>query len=194
MTSGDRTDDLADDPADDLALRTLGPGDEALLPRLVELQVRMAEETEGLALDREVVARGMAAVLADPAKGEYLIAVEPGEEDDDAEGADDGGEGGERLVGMLLVTPEWSDWRAATVLWVQSVYVVPEARGRGIYRRLYQHLQQRVASDPDLGGLRLYVDRRNEPAQDVYRKLGMSREHYEMFEWMKETDEEPEPN
>jgi GNAT superfamily N-acetyltransferase len=121
-----------------------------------------------LELDPEVVARGVRAVLEDPTKGHYWV-------------ADAGG----HLVGSLLTTFEWSDWRDGTVLWVQSVYVVPALRGRGIYRRLYEHLRNRVLASPDLRGIRLYVDRRNLAAQRVYERLGMSREHYEMFEWMK---------
>ena len=137
-------------------------------PAVVEFQIAMAAETEGLVLDRPTVERGVAAVFADPAKGRYWVA--------EAEG---------RVVGCLLTTPEWSDWRNATVLWIQSVYVEPEARGRGVYRSLYEHLKQAVESSPGLAGLRLYVDHRNAAAQRVYERLGMSREHYAMFEWMR---------
>jgi GNAT superfamily N-acetyltransferase len=142
------------------------------LPRdaevLVDFQVRMARETEELELEPEVVSRGVQAVLDDAMKGRYWV-------------ADSGG----HLVGSLLTTYEWSDWRDGTVLWVQSVYVVPALRGRGVYRRMYEHLRGLVLASPDLRGIRLYVDRRNLAAQRVYERLGMSREHYEMFEWMK---------
>lgn len=137
-------------------------------PAIVDFQVAMAAETEGLALDRPTVEMGVAAVFADAAKGRYWVA--------EAEG---------RVVGSLLTTFEWSDWRNATVLWIQSVYVVPEARGRGVYRALHEHLKQAVETSPDLAGLRLYADHRNAAAQRVYERLGMSREHYAMFEWMK---------
>ena len=136
--------------------------------RLIDFQLAMAAETEGLALDPERIARGVRAVFADPSRGSYQVAEEAG-----------------ALVGMLLVTPEWSDWRAGWVLWIQSVYVVPEARGRGVFRELYAHQKRRVELDPDLCGLRLYVDRRNRAAAAVYERAGMSREHYEMFEWLK---------
>ncbi|MBW8874834.1 MAG: GNAT family N-acetyltransferase [Acidobacteria bacterium] len=128
----------------------------------------MARETEGLELDRDTVVRGVAAVLADAAKGSYWLAERAG-----------------RIAGSLLTTREWSDWRDGTVLWIQSVYVVPEERGRGVYRALYEHLKRRVEEDPALKGLRLYVDRRNAAAQRVYERLGMTREHYELFEWLK---------
>jgi GNAT superfamily N-acetyltransferase len=141
---------------------------------IVDFQLRMARETEALELDRDTVVRGVAAVLADPAKGTYWLA----EHEDDG-----GGAGG--IAGSLLTTFEWSDWRDGTVLWIQSVYVVPEERGRGVYRALYEHLKRRVENDPALKGIRLYVDRRNAAAQGVYARLGMSREHYELFEWLK---------
>lgn len=141
------------------------PGD---LETLTDFQLRMARETEGLELDPGTVIRGVAAVLADPAKGSYWVAERDG-----------------RIVGSLLTTFEWSDWRNGTVLWIQSVYVVPGERGRGVYRALYEHLKRRVEDDPGLKGLRLYVDRRNAAAQEVYERLGMTREHYELFEWLK---------
>ncbi len=134
-------------------------------------QLLMARETEDLELDRDTVVRGVAAVLADPARGCYWVAEREGEA------------GG--IVGSLLTTFEWSDWRDGTVLWIQSVYVVPEERGRGVYRALYEHLKHRVENDPALKGIRLYVDKRNAAAQGVYERLGMSREHYELFEWLK---------
>jgi len=139
---------------------------------IVDFQLRMARETEDLELDRDTVTRGVAAVLADPTKGIYWVAEREGDP--------------LRVVGSLLTTFEWSDWRDGTVLWIQSVYVVPEERGRGVYRALYEHLKRRVEEDPALKGIRLYVDKRNAAAQGVYERLGMSREHYELFEWLKE--------
>src|SRR6185503_1914587 len=113
-------------------------------------QLRMARETEGVELDGAVLARGVAAVFADAAKGAYWVAERDGE-----------------IVACLLVTPEWSDWRDGTVLWIQSVYVVPAERGRGVYRALYERLRQEAAGDDGIKGIRLYVDRRNAAAQRV---------------------------
>lgn len=135
---------------------------------IVDFQLLMARETEGLELDLPTVIRGVRAVFDDPSKGEYWVA-----------------EAGGRVVSSLMTTYEWSDWRDGTVLWVQSVYVLPELRGSGVYRRMYEHLKERVQASPRLMGIRLYVDRRNTAAQRVYERVGMSREHYEMFEWMK---------
>lgn len=150
---------------DSLEIRPARPEDAGTI---VDFQLRMARETEGLDLDLPTVTRGVQAVFEDSSRGRYWVA-----------------ESGGRIVGSLLTTYEWSDWRNGTVLWIQSVYVPLELRGSGIYRRLYEHLRERVLSSPQLMGIRLYVDRRNTAAQRVYERLGMSREHYETFEWMK---------
>ncbi|HBL26142.1 MAG TPA: GNAT family N-acetyltransferase [Acidobacteria bacterium] len=147
-------------------IRSARPDD---APVIARLQILMARETEGLELDPDTVGRGVAAVFADPGRGGYVVAESDG-----------------RIAGCLLVTPEWSDWRNGTVLWIQSVYVLPEQRGRGVYRALWEHLRERVEASPDLHGLRLYVDKRNTAAQRVYTRLGMTREHYDLFEWLKE--------
>lgn len=150
---------------DDLEIRAASPGDAAAI---VDFQLRMARETEGMELDRATVTHGAEAVFADPAKGTYWVAVR-----------------GHRIVACLLTTFEWSEWRNGTVLWIQSVYVLPGERGRGVYRALYEHLKRRVEGDSSLKGIRLYVDRRNAAAKRVYERLGMTGEHYELFEWMK---------
>lgn len=145
------------------------PARAAEIPLLVELQLEMARETEELELDRATVEAGVRAVFEDPTKGEYYVA-----------------ESERRVVGCLMVTPEWSDWRNGRVLWIQSVYVPPAERRRGVFRRMYRALRQRVEREPGLKGLRLYVDVRNRSAHAVYEALGMTREHYILYEWLDE--------
>ena len=140
-------------------------------PAIVDFQVAMALETESVTLDRPTCSKGVAAVFDDPALGRYFVAEESG-----------------RVVASLMITYEWSDWRNGNVWWIQSVYVVPDLRGRGIYAGLYKHVQALVEADPSLRGIRLYVDRRNTSAQQVYAKLGMNGEHYVVFEWMRASD------
>jgi GNAT superfamily N-acetyltransferase len=135
---------------------------------LAACQIRMALETEDLALDPETVRLGVGAVLLDASKGKYFVA-------EDVDGTP---------LACLLTIPEWSDWRNRTVLWIHSLYVLPAHRGKGIYKRLYTFLKDKVRNDPAYAGLRLYVDKRNARASEVYRKLGMSAEHYELFEWL----------
>jgi ribosomal protein S18 acetylase RimI-like enzyme len=135
---------------------------------IVEFQLAMAVETEQLQLDEPTVVKGVAAVFSDQSKGIYYVAETDG-----------------KVVGSLLTTFEWSDWRNGTVLWIQSVYVKPEFRKRSIFSRLYKHIQEKVASDHHLRGIRLYADKTNTLAHGVYEHLGMTAEHYQMYEWMK---------
>ena len=134
---------------------------------IVDFQIRMAEETEGLALHRPTVEQGVQAVFDDPRKGMYWIAEMDGE-----------------TAGCLLTVPEWSDWRNGTVLWIHSVYVIPAARRRGVFRKMYQAIETTVEESPDLHGIRLYVATENARAQETYRVMGMDDGRYDLFEWM----------
>ncbi|MBN2374854.1 MAG: GNAT family N-acetyltransferase [Sedimentisphaerales bacterium] len=136
--------------------------------QITQFQILMARETEKMELDIEVVRRGVAGVFAEPARGTYWVV-----------------EAKVQLLGSMLVIPEWSDWRCGTVLWIHSLYIKPPARKQGLFRLLYQNLKQQVIQDPNLKGLRLYVDKTNSVAREVYEKLGMNRDHYEMYEWLK---------
>lgn len=131
-------------------------------------QLAMALETEDLNLDKATVNSGVEAVFNDPSKGNYYIAEIEG-----------------HVVASLLTTFEWSDWRNGTVLWIQSVYVLPDFRKIGIYTSMYQHIQQLVTENDDLKGIRLYAEKKNDTAHLVYEKAGMSAEHYQLYEWLK---------
>ena len=125
----------------------------------------MALETENKSLDVDTTIRGTRAVLEDPGKGFYLIA-----------------ERQERMVGQLLVTFEWSDWRAGNFWWIQSVYVIPEARRTGVYRALHDRVLATAREAKDVCGVRLYVDKDNKHAQATYRAMGMQIAHYDIYE------------
>lgn len=135
---------------------------------IIDFQLRMAKETEDLALDEDRLSKGIKAVFEDKSKGTYYIAEAAG-----------------RAVGILLTIPEWSDWRNGTILWIHSLYVVPEARRKDVFTKLYQYLRQIVEESDELMGLRLYVDKKNAGAQKVYESLGMNKDHYVMYEWLK---------
>jgi GNAT superfamily N-acetyltransferase len=128
----------------------------------------MAMETEGIQLDKPTVTKGVRGVFQHPERGHYWVA----EEDD-------------KFLAVFLAIPEWSDWRNATVLWIHSLYVIPEARKKGVFSKMFRNLKQQVEQSPELAGLRLYVDKQNKPAQKVYEKLGMNKHHYELYEWLK---------
>jgi GNAT superfamily N-acetyltransferase len=135
---------------------------------IIEFQVAMARETESVELDQPVVVRGVHAVFDDPSHGRYFVAEADGE-----------------VIASLMITYEWSDWRNGNVWWIQSVYVRPAFRRRGVYARMYEAVRDAAARDASVRGIRLYVDRRNTPAQEVYRRCGMNGEHYLVYEWMK---------
>jgi len=133
---------------------------------LVRGNCEMARETESIALDEPTVRAGVRRVLETKDKGRYFVVV--------ADGV---------AVAQLMITFEWSDWRCGDVWWIQSVYVEPSHRKRGMFRLLYEHVVE-VAKAEGARGVRLYVDLRNTGAQAVYRALGMSGDHYKVFEAM----------
>ena len=141
------------------------------IPSLVEFNQAMALETEGKHLDAQILESGVEAVFHDERKGFYVV-------------AESGGGGGGHIVGGLMITFEWSDWRNSWFWWIQSVYVLPDARGRGIYRKLYEFVKGQAREKKDVCGFRLYVEKENEKAQKVYKKLEIVESHYLMFEEM----------
>src|SRR3954470_11203579 len=129
-------------------------------PTLIEFNAAMALETEHLTLDHGILSRGVRAGLADPAKARYFVAEFDG-----------------RIVGQLMLTLEWSDWRDGEIWWIQSVYVHPDFRRRGAFKALYRHAQ-RLARERGAVGLRLYVEKHNVAAQSTYASLGMRMSEY----------------
>ncbi|HEX8370258.1 MAG TPA: GNAT family N-acetyltransferase [Pyrinomonadaceae bacterium] len=134
---------------------------------MVEFNQAMAQETEGKILDKAILTGGVEAVFDGADTGFYVVA-----------------ESGGKIVGGLMVTFEWSDWRNAWFWWIQSVYILPDFRGRKIYRELYEFVKQKAAEAKNVCGFRLYVEKENATAQKVYEKLGMEQSHYLMYEEM----------
>jgi GNAT superfamily N-acetyltransferase len=133
---------------------------------IVAGNLEMAIETEHLTLEPGILGRGVRALLDGRVPGGYWVA-----------------ELDEVVVGQLMITFEWSDWRNRMVWWIQSVYVVPAARKHGVFRALYAHVRAEAQAS-GAGGLRLYVDTTNTRAQQVYTALGMNGDHYRVFEDM----------
>jgi len=136
---------------------------------LVNFQLAMARESEGLELERSTVEKGVIRVFQDPRPGFYLVVEDANSQ----------------VRACLLCLPEWSDWRNGDVWWIHSVFVEVEFRKQGLFKMMYEHLKNEVATSSNLKGIRLYVDLRNERARHVYKKIGMNGEHYQVFEWMK---------
>jgi ribosomal protein S18 acetylase RimI-like enzyme len=132
---------------------------------IARFNAAIALETEHITLDAVRLRRGVEAVLNDEKKGFYIVAESEG-----------------RVVGQLMITYEWSDWRNGNFWWIQSVYVDKEFRGRSIYTQLYRHIEQEARKNKGICGIRLYVEHSNSRAQAIYKKLGMRPTVYEMYE------------
>ena len=146
----------------EFTIRDARPSD---APTIVEFNTKMALETEGRSLAPELIDPGVRAVLEDPEKGRYWVA----EVDD-------------QVVGQLMVTYEWSDWRNGVFWWIQSVFIRDDCRRRGIFSALHRHVETLARSTPGVCGLRLYVERDNRRAQKTYETLGMTSPGYQVME------------
>ena len=146
----------------EFSLREGIPGDAEII---AAYNSAMAEETEGKSLDPDVIGPGVQSLLEDSSKGRYWVA-----------------EAGGRVVGQLMVTYEWSDWRNGTIWWIQSVYVHPDWRRKGVFSALYRHVESLANDTPQVIGLRLYVEENNRRAQQTYVSLGMVKPNYIVME------------
>ena len=132
---------------------------------IADFNQRLAAETEDLRLEPDRIEPGVAAVLKDPAKGIYYVAEMAGE-----------------IVGQVMITYEWSDWRNGMMWWLQSVYVLPQSRQQGVFRLLFQHVESLARGRTDVCALRLYMHADNTRARQSYERLGMKHTKYEVFE------------
>lgn len=128
----------------------------------------LAYETEDKKLDKDILTNGVKAILLDETKGVYYVCEVDG-----------------KVVGQIMYTYEWSDWRNGTFIWVQSVYVHKDYRGKGIFKALYNKVKEICDNNEEYVGIRLYVERENYNAQKTYQKIGMSECNYYMYEYEK---------
>jgi GNAT superfamily N-acetyltransferase len=155
---------VSPDPAVSLSIREALPGD---LPAIVEFNRLLALETESKTLDPEVLARGVALAIAEPDRIRYWVATTTCSP---------------RPVGQAAITREWSDWRNGWIWWLQSVFVTAPFRRKGVFRALYRHIHGVARSQPEVIGLRLYVEDANQRAQLTYQALGMKPGGYSVYE------------
>lgn len=139
-------------------IRNALPGDAATI---AAFNNGIAVETEDRSLDPAVINPGVADILGDTSKGRYWVAEHDGV-----------------IVGQIMVTYEWSDWRNGTMWWIQSVYVHPDHRRHGVFSSLYRHVESLAKQSPGVCGLRLYVEEQNTRAQATYESLGMVKPGY----------------
>lgn len=132
---------------------------------LVNFNIKMAKETENKILNKKIVTKGVSEVLTDTTLGYYVIAKNKN-----------------TILGSLMITYEWSDWRNGMFWWIQSVYVEKEYRQQGVYKKMYSYIKDKALKDNSCTGIRLYVEQENKIAQSVYTKLEMKETHYKLFE------------
>ncbi len=132
---------------------------------IADFNSAIAKETEHLDLDGKRLLRGVKALLKDGSKGFYILGEVKGQ-----------------VAGQLMITYEWSDWRAATFWWIQSVYVVTEFRGTGVFGQLFRYIEKAARKNKSVCGIRLYVERGNARAKRTYEHLGMKQPNYDMYE------------
>lgn len=145
-----------------VAIRQAQPAD---VERLARWAKAMAMETEHKQLADEDIFPGVRRAIEQSGLARYFIAELDG-----------------RPAGCLMLTYEWSDWRNGLWWWIQSVYVDPDCRRQGVYRALYAHVRALAENDPDVQGIRLYVEKDNHSARQAYLSLGMHDSHYRVFE------------
>jgi GNAT superfamily N-acetyltransferase len=132
---------------------------------VIEFNRLLAHESEGKTLDLDKLGPGVHKALADDSKGRYFLAAIDGQ-----------------TAGQLGVTYEWSDWRNGWFWWIQSVYVRPEFRRQGVFRALFKHVFDSASADPEVIGIRLYVERDNHAAHKTYESMGLEWTTYQVME------------
>jgi len=151
---------------EDQSLKNIRKANIEDLEIIVKFNYNLAKQTEDLELDLEILTEGVAAILNDPEKGQYYVYVIDN-----------------KVVGQIMHTYEWSDWRNGTFFWVQSVYVDEGHRRKGIFKELYNHVKQICDNDEGIAGIRLYVEKENFNAKATYKSLGMHECNYHMYEY-----------
>jgi ribosomal protein S18 acetylase RimI-like enzyme len=134
-------------------------------PVIAEFNRRLALETEALALEPAVLAAGVAAILRDAGRGLYFVGEADGE-----------------VVGQLMITYEWSDWRNGWIWWLQSVYVHADFRGRGVFKTIFEYAREQARQAGNVAAIRLYVENENRNAQRTYEKLGFTEMHFRLYQ------------
>jgi ribosomal protein S18 acetylase RimI-like enzyme len=146
----------------DITIRKGLPKDNLAISKFQE---KMALETENMILASDIVIKGVISVLESEDKGFYLVALK-----------------NEVIIGSLLITYEWSDWRNGWFYWIQSVYVDASFRRQGVYKTMYGKILEICNTSTNCCGIRLYVEQENTVAINTYKNLGMEKTNYHMYE------------
>ncbi|HQY87585.1 MAG TPA: GNAT family N-acetyltransferase [Tepidisphaeraceae bacterium] len=130
---------------------------------IAHFMIDMAWETESKKLDLDEVRQGVRTMINEPERGQYFVAKRNGE-----------------VIGCIMYTHEWSDWRNGDMWWIQSVYVRPDSRRLGVFRAMHAHVRS-LAIQNKVVELRLYVEKQNHRAKSTYQSLGMGMTEYDIM-------------
>jgi len=134
------------------------------IPTLVNYNRALAYETENIALDEKILRLGIEKVL-ELEDCQYFVAELNG-----------------KIVGQSMITSEWSDWRNGVMWWMQSVYVDPSHRQRGVFQSILKYIEALVEKHQEVKGLRLYVKQDNKVGISAYESLGIKNSGYVIHE------------
>ena len=132
----------------------------------ISFQKIMAKETEGVNLDDSSIAGALEYLINDDSYGKAFMAKL--------------GPNGVS-VGTCYINYGYDVLSNKFTIWVQSVFVHPEYRKKGIFSKIFNHLEL-VARQLNASRISLFVDFSNLPAQKVYEKMGMVRREHSFIE------------
>lgn len=130
---------------------------------IAENNVALALESEHTTLSFEQTLMGILSVIDDECKGFYIVAEE------------------DTIIGQVLVTYEWSDWKNTPMWWIQSLYIDKKWRKKGVMTALIDEVRQQ-AKAMYVANLKLYVHKDNISALEAYEKRGFSRTPYLIYQ------------
>ena len=132
--------------------------------QIAKNNILLAEESENIKISHDITLSGVKALLSDIKKGFYIVAIEDNQ-----------------IIGQLMITFEWSDWRNTNIWWLQSLYVKKNYRRKGVFKQLIDNIKKRAAQN-NVEIIRLYVYCENKKAKEVYKKINMEKKSYDIFE------------
>lgn len=144
---------------------TIRKGKRQDVDTIVNFNVALARKSENIQLNPLTVIQGVQALLENPQYGFYVVAERDG-----------------TVLGCLMITYEWSDWRNSVLWWMQSVFVRPESRRQGVLKKLFTFIREKAKQQGNVCGFRLYVEKNNQNALAGYERVGMKKTAYDMYE------------
>lgn len=123
-----------------------------------------AEDEAASPVDESRFSTNVVSLVSQPARGRIVLFKEGGS-----------------LCGYALLVPYWSNEFGGTLLFVDEMYVIPEARSRGIGRHLFKFLTD--TRPFDAVALALEVSPQNAAARRLYESVGFRERRNSVLTW-----------